>query len=419
MKFFKSTLSIMILFTTSSMFAARLPKGRTLAAKPTARKTPTKPAPKTTVTTTQPTTATQPQTYKMLLSKIKTMPANEVVDNAGNTLQPAFVKSVLETTPRLSQIEIEALLQAAVNMHATWSGNQAKDKAALSKLSSQIQDATSEEMEMPELVEIAVTKPAPKAVPYDKPLPSVPYDKPLPAVPYGKPLPPVPAPEFYDPTTALFKQEYLDNRVKQLLQTNTEQKTKNILEQELLTGLRREWADRGITNIVSSTKIALEQINDTVIKIVEENREKLEEAQDILRKLQTKGTSSAEKAEEALMKIKARSQTEKPASSYDRPLPALPEPTQAQLITTELAKIDNINAAFAADISVAQKAETLIPVLGALKKAYPNMSSADAAVPLMAALSEQGGAIAQWNDAGKAELKKEIEDWFNKIEVQK
>src|SRR5438445_87555 len=306
MKFFKSTLSIMILFTTSSMFAARLPKGRTLAAKPTARKTPTKPAPKTTVTTTQPTTATQPQTYKMLLSKIKTMPANEVVDNAGNTLQPA-----------------------------------------------------------------------------------------------------------------LFKQEYLDNRVKKLLQTNTEQKTKNILEQELLTGLRREWADRGITNIVSSTKIALEQINDTVIKIVEENREKLEEAQDILRKLQTKGTSSAEKAEEALMKIKARSQTEKPASSYDRPLPALPEPTQAQLITTELAKIDNINAAFAADISVAQKAETLIPVLGALKKAYPNMSSADAAVPLMAALSEQGGAIAQWNDAGKAELKKEIEDWFNKIEVQK
>lgn len=142
MKFFKSTLSIMFLFTTGSIFAARTPK--------TPQETVTQKTTQGTVTETG--TVIQPQTYKTLLAKVKGMKKADVVDN-NNALTPTFITFVQENTTasNLSDTETEALLQAGFNFHATLSGDQAKDKAALSSLSSQIRDAMSEEMEMPDL----------------------------------------------------------------------------------------------------------------------------------------------------------------------------------------------------------------------------------------------------------------------------
>lgn len=137
MKFFKSTLVIVALLVANPVFAAR----STATAKPAGKTTTTK----VSATSTKKAPANVPAagaaslsgTYSEMLAQIRNMPANQVVDNAKNTLQPAFVQSITDNM-NLSGTEAEALLQAAVNMHATWSDNDAKDKAKLQSLTTQV-----------------------------------------------------------------------------------------------------------------------------------------------------------------------------------------------------------------------------------------------------------------------------------------
>lgn len=124
MKFLKSTLAIIALLVANPMFAARAAKG-VAGAKTTA------------AAAAAPVAEAVALTYPQMLAKIRTMPAAQVVDNAGNKLQPAFVQSIVDNA-NLSSTEAEALLQAAVNMHATWSSNDAQDKAKLQSLNTQI-----------------------------------------------------------------------------------------------------------------------------------------------------------------------------------------------------------------------------------------------------------------------------------------
>src|SRR5690242_12487255 len=100
MKFFKSTLSLVVLFAANSAVARVQPKGAAKKPATTTKKTTTRGK---TVTTQQPVTNVEETTvmvagptYTEFLAKIKSMPANQVVNNTSNSLQPAFVKSVIE-----------------------------------------------------------------------------------------------------------------------------------------------------------------------------------------------------------------------------------------------------------------------------------------------------------------------------------
>jgi len=202
--------------------------------------------PETTTETTETTTTTQPQTYKTLLAKIKGMKKTDVVDS-NNALTPTFITFVQEntTTSDLSGTETEALLQAGFNIHATLSGDQAKDKAALSSLSSQIQDATSEEMDVPDLFGE--------------------MPKPLPTPKKPKQLPILPTPKFYDLQTGMMNQAYLTKEAESSLKsTKSAAKTTDIIINQYINKMLREWADRGLVNPVALTKILKEQIKDAV-----------------------------------------------------------------------------------------------------------------------------------------------------------
>ena len=135
MKFLKSILSIILLFSTGSM------SPRTVGA-PAARPT-TQPQPAPTRITIPPViqqrqqSVIQPNTYAQALDNIRTqMTSNKVLIN-NNAFTQEFVNFV--KSMNLSDIETKALLEAGANIHATWTDNDETNKQILLSLRTNIQ----------------------------------------------------------------------------------------------------------------------------------------------------------------------------------------------------------------------------------------------------------------------------------------
>ena len=257
MKFFKSTLSILIICATSSMFAARLPKGATPAA--------TQPNIETVTTT-----VSLGSTYPEIFAKIKTMPANQVVDNAGNTLQPAFVKSVV-TTPGLSQTEAEALLQAAVNMHATWSAGDTvadnqRNTAKLTSLNSQIMSNAQPSGDDAAQALKRLQAQGPKTLQTAQETLGQ-----MKAKSKQEMMGSLALAEFYNTTTNLLNPYYLEDRIKTIYSEKNRVALLDALRVELLNKMLPEWKKRKINEKTFKNKLN-EQITNAFNTAVQKSK---------------------------------------------------------------------------------------------------------------------------------------------------
>lgn len=158
MKFLKGILLIITLFTTDSTFPAK--------STATAVTKTTQPVKKSTVSTTKPitqppikSTINQPiaNSYAEALSIIKTkMLSNTVLkDNIFTQEFLNFIRSL-----NLSDIENKALLQAGTNIHAVWTGDNAKDKALVLTLKNNIESTLQNLKSMPQIQSTLIKTPA-------------------------------------------------------------------------------------------------------------------------------------------------------------------------------------------------------------------------------------------------------------------
>ena len=141
MKFFKNTLSIILLFTINSIHARTA-----TVASPTIQ-----PQPPVTKITTPPVTQkpavqlkqmVQPQSYKDLVAYVKN--SRDVWDNTQGILKTDFVATMIQKAraSHLNALQLEALLQTARDIHGIFSGNQNKDISLLQSVENQITAAT-------------------------------------------------------------------------------------------------------------------------------------------------------------------------------------------------------------------------------------------------------------------------------------
>lgn len=159
MKIFNNTVLLIALLSTGFMDAARTtgaPTQQTPVVKP--KQTPKQPTARPTArgksrtpqprTPQQPAPQQQPNPYIQAVTTIKTsMPSDMVLKNNSFTQEFLnFIKSL-----DLSDIENTALLQAGVNIHAVWTGDNEQDKKIALTLKNNIESATQTLKSMPQI----------------------------------------------------------------------------------------------------------------------------------------------------------------------------------------------------------------------------------------------------------------------------
>ncbi len=196
MKIFKQILSLILLFSLTSVDAKRRSTQAPRSTAPTTQQVPApKPAPAVPPAARQRApervqkpvrvARTQPQSYAQALNVIKTeMQADEVLIN--NRFNPEFINFI--ESLNLSPLETTALLQAGANMFATWTDNNETNKNILSSLKKSIQ-IIMQNQPQPEIWKNPPIMP-PKPVEYTQPIiQPKPVVIPKPAIPIEQPKP--------------------------------------------------------------------------------------------------------------------------------------------------------------------------------------------------------------------------------------
>lgn len=145
MKNFKHFLSFIVLLSTVNITHAKRTGTSPQPVKPTIvppQPIPVQVAPKPATTSQQRETSSStkatPKTYADALAYIKTEPTGKILQN--NALKPEFINFVKSLN--LSDSETKALLEAGINLHATWTGNNENDKRTLLSLKNTIESIT-------------------------------------------------------------------------------------------------------------------------------------------------------------------------------------------------------------------------------------------------------------------------------------
>lgn len=230
MKLLKSTLLIITLLMMQSA-SARPPvvRGRTAS---TAKKAPAR----TRTTQTRPSAPVAGTTFKSLMQKVRTMKPADVINSEGvftDTFEN-MVKSS-ELAPEL----MEALFQAGRNLYLPLSGENEQDMPLLVQA-----EGTIKAMDTRHLAPIELE-------PLQEDLAFTDIEEAL----------------YYDEDNAMLKQSYLEQRIKELLQTKGSNEAVSILENELGQKMRRSWADHKIGSISTRIKELNKQIIDTVKRL--------------------------------------------------------------------------------------------------------------------------------------------------------
>ncbi len=230
MKLLKSTLLIITLLMMQSA-SARPPvvRGRTAS---TAKKAPAR----TRTTQTRPSAPVAGTTFKSLMQKVRTMKPADVINSEGvftDTFEN-MVKSS-ELAPEL----MEALFQAGRNLYLPLSGENEQDMPLLVQA-----EGTIKAMDTRHLAPIELE-------PLQEDLAFADIEEIL----------------YYDEDNAMLKQSYLEQRIKELLQTKGSNEAVSILENELGQKMRRSWADHKIGSIPTRIKELNKQIRDTVTRL--------------------------------------------------------------------------------------------------------------------------------------------------------
>ena len=182
MKIFKNISVIIILCATNSLFTARRATVDTPTASqatsvetPAQKRTLKRREKASTVPIITPQPMYQQQTYSSLLNQIKNQ--TNVIDNQ-NRLTPTFIQFIQNNAnvSHLSPTEIEALLQAGVNIHSKWTGIAQQDRINLENFSLQVQNTLN-----------AITLP----LSFEEEKPSQPLPKPTPQYPIQQPTQPI------------------------------------------------------------------------------------------------------------------------------------------------------------------------------------------------------------------------------------
>jgi hypothetical protein len=184
MKFLKNLLLIVVIFQSPFVLAKKRGAQATPATKPTTQPTPVQPPVRVAPTPqVPPQPMMPPQSYAQALNIIKTqMTADQVLIN--NTFNPQFINFVRSLN--LSATETQALLQAGMNIHATWTDNNENNRNILSSLRNNIQTITQ-------------TQPVPQIQPIQPPRQVSPPQQPI---PQPKPIEPprqIPPPQPIQP----------------------------------------------------------------------------------------------------------------------------------------------------------------------------------------------------------------------------
>ncbi|HLC07455.1 MAG TPA: hypothetical protein VJJ26_04685 [Candidatus Babeliales bacterium] len=135
MKFFKNTLSIVLLFTINSISA------RAVGGSAQAPKRATQPQPIPARIVNQPPVqqpAAQKQSFRDLVAYVKS--ANNVWDDTHLMLRTDFITTVVQKAraAHLDDFQLEALLQTARDLHGKFSGNRTHDIHILQDINQQI-----------------------------------------------------------------------------------------------------------------------------------------------------------------------------------------------------------------------------------------------------------------------------------------
>ena len=148
MNFFKNVIPLIVLLCINSINAKRMGSTATKPAPAPAAKTPViqQPAVRQPITSSfaKATADTQERSYKDLVNYIKN--ASNVWDRANARLKSEFNYDLIKKANllKLDNVQLEALLQTARDVHGIFTGNQAKDKNILTTIEDQIQAAISQ-----------------------------------------------------------------------------------------------------------------------------------------------------------------------------------------------------------------------------------------------------------------------------------
>lgn len=231
MKLLKSTLCIVTLGTMLPM----LPKPMPIRTGQAARTAPAQ----TTPTATQPSAQQTSGNFKALMNQVRTMQPAKVINNQGvftSTFEDMVQSSGLETA------SMQALLEAGRNLHLPLSGNNEQNIETIMYTSERIDGFLQ------------------KNAAAFKPIELAPLDKDLALEDIEEYL-------YYDEDNAVLKQDYLEQRVTELLKTTIPNQVISILQQELSQKMRSSWGNREVANIPTRLKELNEQIRNTVRRL--------------------------------------------------------------------------------------------------------------------------------------------------------
>lgn len=255
MKLFKNTLVVVALIATGF-----------ISARPAKKTTPTRPVIQQTVVQepvaqVEDVTTVAGPTYTAMFANIKSMPSAQVINNASNTFQPNFVKSIV-TNSNLSRTEAEALLQAGVNMHAQWSGRDQQDKE---KLQSLMMQATQNAQQVASTIDDALGRITGKG--------AADLKKAQDALAQmqknrenedavNQAFKNIQKMDFYDSANNLLKHDYLQSKINVLLSNpNNRAARLDTLRAESLNRMLPEWKKRGVNEKTFRAKLN-DQINN-------------------------------------------------------------------------------------------------------------------------------------------------------------